>query len=541
MFKTIRYINEHIAVKSILSIISLLVLFSLVVCIIGFKAFTSSLLEVYSEDAFRTADTAVLMVDGDRIQAYHESGGTTEEYQNVYQRLDSLCNSSRSTFIYVIDPDRTDYRHITFLFSTMRAGSGYTKYDFGYYRETTNDDYREKYRNIMEGTSKGELVVRDKGYIETDPHITVMVPVIGTDGKAKAILCVQRQMESVIITRQGYLSRIVFVTMMAALLVLMTQGRYLERVFLTPVDAITKEASRFASENIPAEEKLSSRIKNTDEIGILASSIDRMEEQISRYVENITSITAENERIGTELTLATRIQLSMIPHEFPPFPERTDIDIFAVMDPAKEVGGDFYDFFLIDDDHLGLIMADVSGKGIPAALFMMASKIILQSVAMLGGSPAEILTRTNEAICSNNQAEMFVTVWAGILELSTGKLTAANAGHEYPIFRKPDGQFEIFKDKHGFVIGGMEGMKYTEYEMQLEPGTKIFVYTDGAPEASDADNRMFGMQRLIDALNSDPQASPKQLLENVRAAVDRFVDGAEQFDDLTMMCVEYKG
>ena len=211
------------------------------------------------------------------------------------------------------------------------------------------------------------------------------------------------------------------------------------------------------------------------------------------------------------------------------------------MDPAKEVGGDFYDFFLIDEDHLGMVMADVSGKGIPAALFMMASKIILQSVAMLGGSPAEILTRTNEAICSNNQAEMFVTVWAGILEVSTGKLTAANAGHEYPIIKRPDGPFEIIKDKHGFVIGGMEGIRYKEYEMQLEPGTKIFVYTDGAPEATDENNKMFGMDRLVDALNADPQASPKQLLANVRKAVDRFVDGAEQFDDLTMMCVEYRG
>jgi sigma-B regulation protein RsbU (phosphoserine phosphatase) len=329
--------------------------------------------------------------------------------------------------------------------------------------------------------------------------------------------------------------------MMAALLVLMTQGRYLERVFLTPVDAITKEASRFASENIPAEEKLSSRITNTDEIGILASSIDRMEEQITRYVENITSITAENERIGTELSLATRIQLSMLPHEFPPFPERTDIDIFAVMDPAKEVGGDFYDFFLIDDDHLGLIMADVSGKGIPASLFMMASKIILQSVAMLGGSPAEILTRTNEAICSNNQAEMFVTAWVGILELSTGKLTAANAGHEYPALKRADGSFELFKDKHGLVIGAMPDIRYREYELQLEPGDKLFVYTDGVPEASDAENKMFGTQRMLDALNGAPEASPEQLLRQVRRAVDEFVKDAQQFDDLTMLCVEYKG
>ena len=211
------------------------------------------------------------------------------------------------------------------------------------------------------------------------------------------------------------------------------------------------------------------------------------------------------------------------------------------MDPTKEGGGDFYDFFLVDDDHLCMVVADVSGKGVPAALFMMASKIILQSCAMLGGSPAEILTKTNEAICSNNQEKMFVTVWLGILEISTGKLTAANAGHEYPALKRPDGTFELIKDKHGFVIGGMEGMKYKEYELTLEKGTKLFLYTDGVPEATDAGSKMFGTERMLAALNEHPEAAPEQLLKNVRHAVDGFVKEAEQFDDLTMLCIEYKG
>ena len=211
------------------------------------------------------------------------------------------------------------------------------------------------------------------------------------------------------------------------------------------------------------------------------------------------------------------------------------------MDPAKEVGGDFYDYFLIDDDHLCMVIADVSGKGVPAALFMMASKIILQSVAMMGLSPAGILQRTNEAICSNNEAQMFVTVWLGILELSTGKLTAANAGHEFPAIRKPNGDFELFKDKHGFVIGGMDGVRYKEYELQLEPGSKLFVYTDGVAEATSAEKELFGTERMVEALNADPQAAPQEILKNVRASVDGFVKEAEQFDDLTMLCMEYKG
>lgn len=246
-------------------------------------------------------------------------------------------------------------------------------------------------------------------------------------------------------------------------------------------------------------------------------------------------------RIESELSLATRIQADMLPNIFPAFPDRSEFDIYASMNPAKEVGGDFYDFFLIDDDHLCMVMADVSGKGVPAALFMMAAKIILANNAMSGKSPAQILTDTNAAICSNNREEMFVTVWLGILEISTGKLTAANAGHEYPAIKQPSGAFELLKDKHGFVIGGMDGMIYKEYELHLNKGSKIFLYTDGVPEATDRDHELFGPERMLDALNQHPDASPEQVMQDVRAAVDAFVNQAEQFDDLTMLCLEYNG
>ncbi len=245
-------------------------------------------------------------------------------------------------------------------------------------------------------------------------------------------------------------------------------------------------------------------------------------------------------RIESELNLATRIQADMLPNIYPAFPDRKEFDIYATMDPAKEVGGDFYDFFLIDPDHLCMVMADVSGKGVPAALFMMASKIILANNAMMGKSPAQILSDTNAAICSNNREEMFVTVWLGILEISTGKLTAANAGHEYPVIKRSDGGFELFKDKHGFVIGGMSGVRYKEYELTLTPGSKIFVYTDGVPEATDSAGSMFGTDAMLAALNKDPAAEPERILKNVRGAVDEFVKQAEQFDDLTMLCMEYK-
>ncbi len=282
-------------------------------------------------------------------------------------------------------------------------------------------------------------------------------------------------------------------------------------------------------------------IKSRDEIGRLAVDVSEMVQEIDAHMEHIQTITAEKERIGTELALATRIQAAMLPNRFPAFPDRQEFDIYAVMDPAKEVGGDFYDFFLIDDDHLGLTIADVSGKGIPAALFMAISKVLVKNYAMVGHSPAETLEAVNHQITKGNREEMFVTVWLGILEISTGRFVTANAGHEYPAVCQPDGRFELFKDKHGLVIGAMDGIKYKNEELVLKPGAKVFVYTDGVPEATNAENELFGADRMLEALNGDPQAAPEALLKNVRTAVDGFVLEAEQFDDLTMLAIEYRG
>lgn len=243
-------------------------------------------------------------------------------------------------------------------------------------------------------------------------------------------------------------------------------------------------------------------------------------------------------RTENELNTAANIQTSMLPSAFP---DCSAYAIYASMNPAREVGGDFYDFFLIDEDHLCMLIADVAGKGIPASLFMMSSMIVLQNYALAGLSPAKILEEANNRICATNKEEMFVTVWLGILDLRTGVMTAANAGHEYPVVHHKGGPFELLKDKHGFVIGGYEGMKYKEYELRLGAGDEIFVYTDGVPEATDRANRLYGTERLLAALNRTDNASPKELLEAVTKDVDRFVGAAEQFDDLTMLCVRYLG
>ncbi len=322
-------------------------------------------------------------------------------------------------------------------------------------------------------------------------------------------------------------------------LVVLAGALILGKRIVKPINAITKRISML-DVNDPVF-RMEDAFRTGDEVEELAQSFADISRKTVDYMEQVRTVTAENERVSTELSMANRIQAAMIPHIFPAFPDRPDFDIYACMDPAKEVGGDFYDYFLIDDDHLCMVAADVSGKGVPAALFMMASKIILQSCAMLGHSAADILMKTNDAICSNNEAGMFVTVWLGILELSTGKLTAANAGHEYPILKQPGEAYAPIKDLHGFVIGGMEGMKYREYEILLRPGARLFTYTDGLPEATNAKNEMFGISRVVEALNENPEAAPEETLASVKRAVNDFVKDAEQFDDLTMLCLEYKG
>ena len=282
-------------------------------------------------------------------------------------------------------------------------------------------------------------------------------------------------------------------------------------------------------------------VKSHNEIGQLSDDVVSLAQEIDDYVERIESITAEKERMGTELELASRIQNNTLPNTFPPFPDRHEFELYASMDPAREVSGDFYDFFMVDDDHLALLIADVSGKGVPAALFMMVSMILIHNAVMNERNPARALETVNDQICARNPEEMFVSVWLGVLEISTGRMTVVDAGHEFPIIRRRNGRFELVKDEHGFVIGGLEGMTFDSYEMKLEPGSTLFLYTDGVPEATNAKRELFSVKRLVAALNRDPDASPEQLLSNVRQDVDDFVQDAEQFDDLTMLGFKYLG
>ncbi len=534
----VRMIRTNIAVNIVLGIVIMLLIFGIIANIISYNRFSEEFFNEYSENAFRIARAAESYVNPDQLDDYLKISGDSLDYRKTYTDMTTLCNNVNAQFIYVIEVDTTDYNHITFVFNTVNKNSGFEPYEVGFVRETTNEDYKEKYRKLYNGESDEETVIRDQGLIESGSHITAMLALHRKDGSTAGILCVQRQMDALTNSRQNFFISITVVTAFLAVAVSLIFSIYLRRSLITPIRLITNETKRFSADPSPSENALSDSIRSLDEIGVLANSVDKMERETLDYIGDITAMTAEKERIGTELEVASAIQQGMLTSVSP---QRVEFDIAASMTPAKEVGGDFYDFFMIDDDRLGMVMADVSGKGIPAAMFMTVTKVLINDAAFAISSPAEILRFVNERICQNNKMDMFVTVWLGILEISAGTVTAANAGHEYPAIYRSGKSFSVLKDKHGFVIGGMSGMKYKDYTIKLERGDSVFLYTDGVCEATNKDDELYGEERMVKALNKSPDAKPSEILQIVKEDVDTFVSDAPQFDDLTVMCLKYYG
>ena len=308
---------------------------------------------------------------------------------------------------------------------------------------------------------------------------------------------------------------------------------------IDPLNAITR---RVASLGVRSRQfEMENAYRTGDEIEVLAESFAKQSARTNLYIAQVKRVTAEKERIGAELDMAARIQAGVLPRVFPPFPERNEFDLFASMTPAREVGGDFYDFFMIDDDHMGFVIADVSGKGVPAALLMMVSRVLIKSGLQNGKGPAETLESVNNQLCENNDADYFVTVWCAVFEISTGKGITANAGHEHPVLRRADGRYELQVYRHAMPVGTIKGIPFRQHAFQMNPGDSFFVYTDGVPEATNEQKELFGTERMLAALNRDPDAPPEQVLEQVTQDIDRFVDGAEQFDDITMLSFRYHG
>ena len=456
-------------------------------------------------------------------------------YTWLTARFDQIHQTNDTDYLFCVLTDET-YETQFFLFSAAEEGA------------VRGSEYEEVYTlgtTVSVGKSQKEAMRRAKdnsGQLADAGNYIDYYEYFTSDGDREVIIGITYNLSGLrsIINKQT-LSYSSFAMIYQIVLSVLCLG-LISAFVLKPLKRVQKNIRLYK------ETKDSSTVRTNladvspkNEIGDLSSDVSDLAKEMDEYLKQIKTATAEKERVSTELALAARIQEDLLPNEFPAFPGRKDFDVYASMDPAKEVGGDFYDFFLIDETHLGLVMADVSGKGVPAALFMMVSKILVENYAMAGKSPAEVLYAINERICSNKHEEMFVTVWVGILDTVTGKIVAANAGHEYPAIQYSDGCFELLKDKHGFVIGGMEGICFKEYELQLTPGSRLFLYTDGVPEATNSDNELFGTDRMISALNEEPAVPPEKILKNVRRRVDEFVQEAEQFDDLTMLCLEYKG
>ncbi len=261
-----------------------------------------------------------------------------------------------------------------------------------------------------------------------------------------------------------------------------------------------------------------------------------------KMIEKQIEITEKSSRLNTELDLAYNIQQGMLPSKFPAFPEHDEIDIYAISKPAKEVGGDFYNMFLIDDNHLALCMADVSGKGVPAALFMMISDILIKVIADEGGNVDEVITRVNDILSKDNKLDIFVTAWFGILDLQTGMIDFVNAGHNPPlVYSKQKNEYEYLKSKANFVVAGMENISYKKSQIKLEPGDKLFLYTDGVVEAQNGEKEMYTEKRLKDFLDSNASLSVKETIEKLRSELSQFVGKSVQFDDITMLELLYKG
>ena len=506
--------------------------------------------KVLSEEFSTVRDAALSAGNPDIVKNYLES-----QPSYYYEELRSEeANSGEGIDHY--ESLAFDYEVLSYDMRVARSGAVvtdvYIQYDKdGVTRNLVDPNEDFLYLGSIEEELPEFAAMEDNGYFPATVHksrygwlCSAYVPIKDTEtGEAIAVVGADVDMNTIMQARKEFLvNSIIFVLLLTGLCILLNIF-LIRRLAVDPLKKLTDAACGFAAvdREYTKDDIIHVDIKSNDEIGDLYHEIQEMQSRIVDYTGRMTTYAAEQSRIGTELELANRIQMSILPEVGPEIKDRKEFLLRASMTPAKEVGGDFYNFFLIDKDHLGLVMADVSGKGVPAALFMMASMILLKDLAVPGRKPSEILTQANNDICRNNKAKMFVTVWLGILEISTGLMTCASAGHEFPALRGSDKTFRLFKDPHGFVLGGMEDMKYKDYELKLSPGDALFVYTDGVPEANDAAGAFFGTDRMEEALNLAQPGHPKDILMKVRESVETFAGGAEQFDDMTMMCLEYCG
>ena len=504
--------------------------------LIGYRAFKSIFEDEYTNITRQFAYTALSYIDGDAVEGYAASGIPDEAWEETDRELNVLTRTAALAYIYVIVPDK-DFGSRMYIYDTVHPEVVNGKaYPLGQISSLKNygEEYINRLKDVMlDGKDDCRFV-----YNKTGGHVTTSVPVKDSSGKVVGILSIVKPMSEVDALKARYLRSTSIFSAILTVLFITVYIILLHKMLTKPLYLLTRETESFAHHGGELSGRLK-KVRGRSEIAILARAVEQMSVDMNRYIADLTHTTAEKERLSAELDVATQIQANMLPRIFPPYADHPEIELFASMVPAKEVGGDFYDFFMTDDDHFAVVVGDVSGKGVPAALFMVVAKTLLKNVGLQEKNPARIFERVNDQLCEGNDAGLFVTCWMGILTISTGELVFANAGHTAPVIFH-GGKVEYLTVKPNLMLAGMPGMRYADHCTRLLPGDRIFVYTDGVTEATNSRNELYGEDRLILCMADKRDLSAKELLEAVRDDVNKFVGDAPQFDDITMLELSLK-
>ncbi|MCR5762217.1 MAG: serine/threonine-protein phosphatase [Treponema sp.] len=502
---------------------------------VGYWSFSNQFKNQHYSTILAIANASRECINPDKLYYYKTSKERDEEFNNVEKILQDFVDKFDLNLLYVSIVEPPDYTNITYIFNVVKKGGKLIQFPVGYTEYYTEKSYCSCVKRVYENK---ESLVRNSLNSRSGSHITANIPVFDSQGNVIAVIGAQKSVQEYIDARISYIRIVVIAELIFSVIFIFLFGSFFNSKFINPIKIIAKETDHFASWGGKPSDKLLS-IKNNDEIGILAHSVHQMENDVCKNIEELTKVTAEKERISTELNLAAKIQMGILPKGYPAFPERTDFDLYATMNPAKEVGGDLYDYLLLDDNRLLITVGDVSGKGVPAALFMMTAKTLIDSFAKNGRTPVQIFEKANAQLCIGNASSLFVTCWLGILDLETGELKYVNAGHPQPVLYK-DNKFAYLSEKPNFVLGAMEGMKYEEHSLKLNAGDRLFVYSDGVTEAINKQEVLFGEERLLNSIKETESLNVSDTLAKIRDSIVTFTDGAEQFDDITMLQVVWK-
>ena len=521
--------------KLMLLFASFAVLMGVFISVFSYRITWNQATSFYSEKARQAATLAAGHVDGDRVARYLETMETDEAYEDMEAALTGIKRSMGLSYLYVFIPGGDSFTYIVDIQLEDEDPDYFS--DLGDIFEYTEAEYKNLLPDV-EARQASQKVIVATSSLFFGTAVTSWAPVLNSAGEVAAMVEADITLDQVAASIRNALTVMLGVYLSMILLMIAFQSVVLRQMITLPLQKLTERTLQFASGEELSE--FVDDIKTGDELQTLSESFGKMAQDITVYTQEKSAMAANQERIATELHVATGIQQSMLPCIFPAFPEREEFDIYATMDPAKEVGGDFYDFFMVDDRHLAIVAADVSGKGVPAALFMVIGKTLIKDHTLPGSDLGEVFTRVNDLLCESNREGLFITAFEGVLDLVTGEFNFVNAGHEMPFICRVKENYAVHKIKPGFVLAGMEGMHYRAGSTTLAPGDRIFQYTDGVTEATNADNTLYGMERLERVLNANRDKTPAELLPAVKADIDRFVGDAPQFDDITMLCLEYK-